>query len=147
MRFARLLLPGVVAIGLLSVSLGAGRLLTSVSAAPVHAAAPTLVAPQAAMPATQAPAPPPPHIHPAPTNLQVLPKNLTGEQVHEIMEGWEGMLGTSCKTCHVEDKKNLAPNGRPRLNFADDSKDEKKTARIMFKMMEDINANYIAKID
>jgi hypothetical protein len=77
----------------------------------------------------------------------VLPKNLTGEQVHEIMEGWEGMLGTSCKTCHVEDKKNLAPNGRPRLNFADDSKDEKKTARVMFKMMEDINSNYIAKID
>jgi hypothetical protein len=84
---------------------------------------------------------------PAPTNLQVLPKNLTGAQVHEIMEKWEGELGTSCKTCHAADPKNLGPNGKPRLNFADDSKDEKKTARKMFKMVDAINSNYIAKID
>jgi hypothetical protein len=134
MRASRLIFAGVAAVGLLSLSPGASHLLTTVSAAPIHA-------PQAAA------VPAPPHVMPAPTNLQVLPKNLTGEQVHEIMEGWEGMLGTSCKTCHVEDKKNLAPNGRPRLNFADDSKDEKKTARIMFKMMENINSNYIAKVD
>ena len=89
----------------------------------------------------------PPHEMPAPTNLQVLPKNLTGAQVHEIMEKWEGELGTSCKTCHAADPKNLGPNGKPRLNFADDSKDEKKTARKMFKMVDAINSNYIAKID
>jgi hypothetical protein len=97
--------------------------------------------------AAQNPPPPPPHDMPAPTNLKVLPSNLTGAQVHEIMEQWEGELGTSCKTCHAADPKNLGPNGKPRLNFADDSKDEKKIARKMFKMVEDINANYIAKID
>ena len=84
---------------------------------------------------------------PAPTNLKVLPKNLTGPQVHEIMEKWEGELGTSCKTCHAADPKNLGPNGKPRLNFADDSKEDKQTARKMFKMVEEINANYISKID
>ncbi|MGA2339332.1 MAG: photosynthetic reaction center cytochrome c subunit family protein [Terracidiphilus sp.] len=62
---------------------------------------------------------------PAPTNLQVLPKDLTGQQVHEIMEGFA--------------------NGKPRLNFADDSKDDKKIARIMLTMTQQINADYISK--
>ncbi len=79
--------------------------------------------------------------------LKVLPKDLTGAQVHEIMEKWEGELGTNCKTCHTADPKKLGPNGKPQLNFADDSKEDKQTARKMFKMVEDINANYISKID
>ena len=98
-------------------------------------------------PQTQPGGPPPPHEMPAPTNLKVLPRNLTGPQVHEIMEKWEGELGTSCKTCHAADPKNLGPNGKPRLNFADDSKEDKQTARKRFKMVEDINSNYISKID
>lgn len=83
---------------------------------------------------------------PAPTNLQVLPKNLTGEQVHEIMEKWEGELGSGCRTCHAVDKTNVGPNGRPRLNFADDSKEEKQTARLMYKMTEKINTDYISMV-
>ncbi len=70
---------------------------------------------------------------PAPTNLQVLPKNLTGQQVHEIMEGFAGSLGVHCDFCHAADPNNLMPNGRPRMNFADDSKDNKKIARIMIR--------------
>jgi len=85
--------------------------------------------------------------HPAPTNLKVLPKDLTGEQVHDIMEKWEGSLGAHCNTCHTEDPKNIGPNGRPRLDFADDSKPEKATARQMFLMTEEINKNYVSKID
>lgn len=85
--------------------------------------------------------------HPAPTNLQVLPKTLTGEQVHDIMEKWEAELGTECSTCHTADPKNLAPNGKPRLNFADDSKPEKATARLMFRMVEAINTQYVSKVD
>lgn len=86
------------------------------------------------------------HEHPAPTNLQVLPKTMTGEQVHELMEKWEGYLGVHCSTCHASDPKNIGPNGRPRLNYADDSKDEKQTARLMYKMTEDINVNYVSKV-
>lgn len=94
-------------------------------------------------------APPPAHHEeePAPTNLKVLPQNLTGEQVHQIMHKWEADLGAKCSTCHTADPKNIGPNGRPRLNFADDSKPEKATARLMFKMMENINQNYISKIE
>lgn len=91
--------------------------------------------------------PPPPRVYPAPTNLKVLPKNLTGQQVHDIMEQWEGSLGAHCNTCHTADPKNIGPNGRPRLDFVDDSKPEKATARAMYTMMEDINRNHIAKID
>jgi hypothetical protein len=102
-------------------------------------------APPTASPA--AAGPPPPRVFPAPTNLQVLPKNLTGQQVHDIMEKWEAALGSHCSTCHTADPKNIGPNGKPRLNFADDSKPEKKTARRMFTMTEEINLNYISKID
>jgi Photosynthetic reaction centre cytochrome C subunit len=132
MRISRFTLATAVAV--VSVSLVAGRALVF--------AAPAGQATQAA-PAT----PPPAHEHPAPTNLKVLPKDMTGEQVHELMEKWEGELGTTCKTCHAIDPKNIGPNGKPRLNYADDSKDEKQTARKMYKMVEDINMNYISKID
>ena len=102
-------------------------------------------------PATQQPptanAPEQHHEEPAPTNLKVLPKTMTGEQVHQLMHQWEAALGTECSTCHAADPKNIGPNGRPRLNFADDSKPEKNTARLMYQMVEDINKNYVGKID
>jgi len=97
---------------------------------------------------------PPTHEHehghgpaPAPTNLQVLPKTMTGDEVHELMHKWEASLGTECSTCHAVDPKNIGPNGKPRLNFADDSKPEKTTARLMVRMVEEINTQYIGKID
>ena len=84
---------------------------------------------------------------PTPTNLKVLPKTLTGDQVHEIMHKWEGDLGSECNTCHVEDPVKKMPNGRPALNFADDSKKEKETARLMVKMTMELNANYTSKVE
>jgi hypothetical protein len=98
----------------------------------------------------QAPGGPPPHEHeeePAPTNLKVLPKNFTGEQVHQIMHKWSADLGTHCDHCHAPAPGKVGPNGRPQLNFADDTKPEKATARLMYKMTEDININYVGKID
>jgi hypothetical protein len=88
-----------------------------------------------------------PREYPAPTNLKVLPKNLTGKQVHDIMENWEAALGAHCNTCHIPDPNNIGPNGKPRLNFADDSKEEKAAARLMFRMTEDINTNYVSKVE
>jgi hypothetical protein len=84
---------------------------------------------------------------PAPTNLQVLPKTLTGEQVHHIMHGWSESLGVHCDTCHTADPGKKEPNGRPVLKFADDSKPEKKAARLMVKMTGDINENYVSMVD
>ncbi|MGB6744151.1 MAG: c-type cytochrome [Terracidiphilus sp.] len=99
----------------------------------------------------QAPQGPPPgggqmHSFPAPSNLKVLPKDLTGQQVREIMEHWAGDLGVHCDTCHATDPNNVGPNGRPRLNFPSDEKDEKAMARIMYTMLEDLKTNYVAKV-
>ncbi len=44
-------------------------------------------------------------------------------------------------------QRTSGPNGKPRLNYADDSKEEKATARKMYLMTEDINKNYVSKID
>jgi hypothetical protein len=85
--------------------------------------------------------------NPAPTNLKVLPKTLTGDQVHEIMHKWAGDLGVECNSCHTEDPVKKMPNGRPELNFADDSKKEKDTARLMVKMTRDINENYTSMVE
>ena len=117
----------------------------------VFAAATVAQAPQTALPQQPA-AGGPPHEgheepHPAPTNLKVLPKTLTGDQVHEIMEGWAAALGTHCDHCHAVDPKNIGPNRRPRLNFADDSKPEKSTARLMYKMVQDVNENYVSMVE
>jgi cytochrome c553 len=128
-----------------SLPLSALALLTAV----LFAVATVAQAPQAVPPQQPAAGGPPPeqHRHPAPTNLKVLPKNLTGEQVHEIMEQWEAALGAHCSTCHTPDPNNIGPNGRPRLNFADDSRPEKATARLMYKMTLDINQNYVSMVD
>jgi len=90
---------------------------------------------------------PPPRTFPIPTNLKVLPKDLTGQQVHEIMVQWEASLGIRCGSCHAEDPGNLDSDGRPRLNFAGDSKPMKGVARTMYLMTEEINKSYVAKIE
>jgi hypothetical protein len=91
--------------------------------------------------------PPEPRTFPAPANLKVLPRDLSGQQVHDIMEQWEAGLGIRCDSCHAEDPNNIGPNGRPQLNFASDSKPMKAVARMMYTMTEEINRSYVAKID
>jgi hypothetical protein len=79
--------------------------------------------------------------------LKVLPRDLSGQQVHDIMERWESALGAQCDSCHAEDRVNIGPNGRPLLDFAADSKPMKRVARTMFVMTEEINIKYVATID
>jgi len=89
----------------------------------------------------------PPREFPAPTNLKVLPKTLTGKQVRDIMEQWEGQLGVHCNTCHTEVPGKKGPNGWPVLNFPDDSKPEKSAARLMYTMTQKVNDDYISMVD
>jgi hypothetical protein len=81
-----------------------------------------------------------------PQNLKVLPKDLTVHQVREIMEGWTDALGVDCSTCHVRDAANVAANGRPRYNYADDSRQEKRTARVMYAMTQEVNGAFLSKV-
>ena len=84
--------------------------------------------------------------YPAPTNLKVLPKDMTGVQVRDVMHEWVDELGGECSTCHVRNPNDIGPNGKPRFNYADDSKEEKKTARVMYTMIASINADYVGKV-
>lgn len=117
----------------------------AVFAAAVFAVTVVAQAPQAPSPEAGGP-PRRMRSYPAPKNLKVLPKTFTGQQVHETMEGWAGSLGVHCDTCHAADPHNIGPNGRPRLKFEDDSKPEKSTARLMYKMTRDINDNYVSMV-
>lgn len=83
---------------------------------------------------------------PPPTNLQVLPKDLTGNQVVDIMQHWAGDLGVECSACHAANPNRVGRNGRPMLDFASDEKPQKRMARIMYTMTETIKKDYIPKV-
>jgi cytochrome c553 len=90
--------------------------------------------------------PPQARVFPAPTNLKVLPKEMTGGQVHALMVQWTASLGAQCIACHAEDLESTGLDGRPLLKFAADSKPMKAVARTMFTMTEEINSKYVAGI-
>lgn len=69
-------------------------------------------------------------------NLKVLPKNITKDQMHEVMEEWEHALGTKCSFCHVRD------TATKKMDWANDAKPEKEMARKMYKMTEMLNKKY-----
>jgi len=82
---------------------------------------------------------------PKPTNLKVLPQDLDGKQVRDIMEKWAGSLGVHCDNCHQTDPTKIGRNGKPELNFPDDSKPAKNIARLMYTMTQEMNHEYISK--
>src|SRR3954468_23868850 len=67
-------------------------------------------------------------------NLQVLPKEWTTAQVLPVMRGFAAALGTECGHCHVW----TAP-GAPGNDFTLDTKPEKAKARVMLRMVQNIN--------
>ena len=87
--------------------------------------------------AAQAPAAAPAQGAPAPVpakNLQVLPKEWTNAQVLPVMRGFAAALGTECGHCHV-----WFGQGNPMNDMPNDAKPEKAKARVMLRMVMDIN--------
>ena len=68
----------------------------------------------------------------APTNLQVLPKEWTRQQVVQVMRSFTAALGARCSDCHVED------------DDASDAKPMKEQARAMLRMTMAINDTHLA---
>ncbi len=93
------------------------------------------------------PNPPATPNYPAPENLKVLPKELSGSEIHTIMERWSGELGVRCIACHVQDPVGLVAGSPASHQFADDSKPMKAVARLMYTMTEQINTGFIAKVE
>jgi hypothetical protein len=77
---------------------------------------------------------------PAPTNLKVLPKTMTGDEVAALMRTFTGALGVECEFCHAqnpETKRNDPPS---------DANPMKDNARLMIKMTDTINASYVTQL-
>jgi hypothetical protein len=84
---------------------------------------------------------------PVPRNLKVLSRDLTGQQVYDIMEDWDRSLGVRCDSCHAQATETTVADDESLLNYSDDAKPMKSVARTMYRMTEDINENYLARID
>jgi photosynthetic reaction center cytochrome c subunit len=83
-----------------------------------------------------APAPPP-----EPKNLQVLPKTMTTAQILPIMRNFAAALGTNCGYCHQWTGPGAATN-----DFSVDVKPAKETARVMIRLVNEINGNLTSNI-
>lgn len=70
-----------------------------------------------------------------PSNLKVLPKTWSRQQVSALMSTFNESLGVQCSHCHAEDPAAPPPAAgqQPRLDYALDTKKEKDVAREMIK--------------
>jgi hypothetical protein len=74
-------------------------------------------------------------------NIKVLPKNIKKQELDKVMDEWSRALGVKCSYCH--EKK--TSGGKTTMDWASDAKEEKKTTRRMFKMLQEINAGPMPK--
>ena len=72
----------------------------------------------------------------APENLQVLPKDISRQDLSAMMRGFTQQLGVGCEFCHAA---NPAPKSA-------DTNPVKAKARIMIAMTNDINSKYLTQI-
>jgi tetratricopeptide (TPR) repeat protein len=71
-----------------------------------------------------------------PGNLRVLPKDISPGELNATMRAFAQDTGSQCSDCHVaEDESDFAT-----YDFALDDKEKKRKARVMIKMVNDINA-------
>jgi tetratricopeptide (TPR) repeat protein len=76
------------------------------------------------------------------TNLKVLPKDISKEDLSDTMRRFSFSLGVRCQFCHVgADSPTLAG-----ADFASDDKEAKRTARTMLQMVDAINRDYVGKL-
>jgi hypothetical protein len=69
------------------------------------------------------------------TNLQVLPKDISEDQLLAIMKGAAQSLGVRCSYCHDGNGDDLST-----YNFAADTREPKATARLMLRLTSQLNA-------
>ncbi len=75
-------------------------------------------------------------------NLQILPKDIGIQELIATMRGFAGALGTRCHYCHVGEA------GQPlsTYDFASDEKPTKRTARVMLRMVQDVNRRLASEL-
>jgi hypothetical protein len=73
------------------------------------------------------------------TNLQVLPKDISKDDLVNTMRLFARSLGVHCDHCHEEVGETV--------DWASDKKEAKNAARTMMKMVHEINTNYMPKTE
>lgn len=71
-------------------------------------------------------------------NLQVLPKDISHDDLDKVMHGFNDALNVKCLYCHVHE----GDDWKQGWKFDSDDKPEKGIARHMLRMTMAINANY-----
>ena len=78
-----------------------------------------------------------------PKNLKVLPADISPQELRKTMRGFAFDLGVNCENCHVGEAGQPLEN----FDFAADDKDMKATARLMLRMLAEINDRQLAALD
>ena len=68
-----------------------------------------------------------------PTNLKVLPQDISNQDLRNIMQSFSSALGVHCEYCHYEEEN----------DFASDGMATKQVARVMMKMRSNINETFL----
>lgn len=76
------------------------------------------------------------------TNLHVLPRDIGRPELVSVMRSYASALGVRCAHCHVRAD---APDLKG-ADFASDAREEKRTARLMIKMVRAINEQHLARL-
>jgi hypothetical protein len=76
------------------------------------------------------------------TNLKVLPKNITPDELKVVMREFNSSLGVKCGFCHTPSK-----DDPKKMEFASDENKHKSIARDMMKMTAKINKKYFHRVN
>jgi len=74
-------------------------------------------------------------------NLKILPKEISQDQLTEVMKSFTKALGVQCDFCHVGEGPDLST-----YKFASDSKKHKQSARTMLQMVRSINQDFLPNV-
>jgi hypothetical protein len=78
--------------------------------------------------------------YPKPTNLKVLPKDISGSDIDKLMHRYQRDLGVPCGYCHDQNPQTKV------IDFTSDENPIKDTARFMITMTSDINTKYLGQL-
>jgi hypothetical protein len=76
-------------------------------------------------------------------NLQIFPKDIPRDELMAVMRGFTRALGVRCNHCHVV----TATEPKEVLNFPADTKEEKRVARVMLQMTQQINGAWMDRVE
>ncbi|HEX8253009.1 MAG TPA: c-type cytochrome [Thermoanaerobaculia bacterium] len=76
-------------------------------------------------------------------NLQILPRDIPRDQLIAIMRNFSSSLGVRCNHCHVV----TATEPKEVLDFPSDAKEEKRVARVMMQMTQQINGPWMTNVE